>query len=49
MDNLEPEPGFYESNGYGVYGKHLLHHATVSILYIYIYSNDVILRNKIYL
>ena len=49
MDNLEPEPGFYESNGYGIYQKFLLYQAKVSILHFYIYSNDVILRNKIYL
>ena len=43
MDNLEPVKGFYESRGYGAYEKHLLHHATVRILYINIYTNDVIL------
>ena len=43
MENLEPMPGFYESRGYGSYEKHLLHHATVSKLYIYIYTNDVLL------
>ena len=34
MNNLEPEPGFYEGNGYGEYEKKFLHHATVSMLKI---------------
>ena len=42
MDKLEPEPGFYDKNGYGEYEKQLLHHSTVSMLNILINSNDVI-------
>ena len=34
MDNLEPELGFYDVNGYGEFEKHFLHHATVSMLNI---------------
>ena len=36
MDNLEPEEGFYDKNEYGEYEKQWLHHATVSMLNIYI-------------
>ena len=36
MDKLEPEPGFYDRNGYGEYEKQLLHHATVSMLIIWL-------------
>ena len=36
MNVLEPEPGFYDANGYKEYEKNLLHYATVSILNIYI-------------
>ena len=39
MDNLEPQPGFYNENGYGEVEKHFLHHATVSILNIYTPNN----------
>ena len=42
MSNLEPEPGFYNENGYGEVEKHFLHYATVSMLNIYIYNNQVI-------
>ena len=38
MDSLEPYQGFYEKQGYGEYEKHFLHHATVSMLKIYIYN-----------
>ena len=43
MDNLEPAPGFYESNRYGEYKKKLLLHATVSMLNIYTYNINIIL------
>ena len=37
MENLEPEPGFYDLYGYGEYEKQFLHHATVSMLkYLYL-------------
>ena len=39
MDNLEPYPGFYDDNEYGEYEKHFLHHATVSMLNVYIYNS----------
>ena len=39
MDNLEPEPGFYDENGYEEDKKYLLHYATVSMLNIRIYNN----------
>ena len=42
MEELEPTPGFYAQNGYGDYEKLFLHHATVSMLNIYVYINDVI-------
>ena len=35
MDNLEPQPGFYNKRGYGEFEKHYLHHATVSVLNIH--------------
>ena len=41
MDNLEPYQGFYAKKGYGEYEKHFLHHATVSMLNIYIFDNNV--------
>ena len=41
MENLEPEPGFYDRRGYGDNEKHLLHHATVSVLNINIYNSQV--------
>ena len=41
MENLEPEPGFYDLYGYGDNEKYLLHDATVSLLNIYIYNNHV--------
>ena len=37
MDNLEPYPGYYDNRGYGDNEKYFLHHATVSMLNIYIY------------
>ena len=42
MDNLEPQPGFYDKNGYGEVEKHFLHHATVSMLSIYINNSHVL-------
>ena len=32
MDNLEPDPGFYDRNGYGDYEYKLIYHGTVSML-----------------
>ena len=42
MDNLEPEPGFYDKRGYGEFEKHLLHHAAVSVLNIYLHNIQVL-------
>ena len=42
MDNLEPFPGFYDDNEYGEYEKHLLHHAAVSVLNIYLHNIQVL-------
>ena len=42
MDKLEPEPGFYDRNGYGEYEYKLIYHATVSMVNIYIYNSKVI-------
>ena len=42
MDYLEPEPGFYESIGYGQYEKKFIHNATVSMLNIKIYNSKAI-------
>ena len=41
MDNLEPYSDYYAKRGYGEYEKHFLHHATVSMLNIYIFDNNV--------
>ena len=46
MDNLEPQPGFYDKNGYGEVEKHFLHHATVSMLSIYINNSHVLYLNN---
>ena len=48
MDNLEPYPGFYDQNGYGEYERQFLHHATVSMLNIYIYKDKVVKLRKFY-
>ena len=42
MESLEPEPGFYDKNGYGEYEKQFLHYATVSMLNISVCNNSVI-------
>ena len=42
MESLEPEPGYYDNRGYGDNEKHLLHHATVSVLYVNIHNSQVI-------
>ena len=42
MDNLKPYPGFYAIRGYEGSEKYFLHHATVSVLNIYIYYSQVI-------
>ena len=47
MDNLEPYQGFYDLWGYGDNEKHFLHHATVSILSIYIYNSLVTYQTNI--
>ena len=39
MYSLEPYKGFYDKKGYGEIEKHFLHHATVSMLNIYIYNS----------
>ena len=49
MSNLEPEPGFYNENGYGEVEKHFLHYATVSMLNIYIYNIQVISLSSFFL
>ena len=48
MENLEPEPGFYDRRGYGEVEKHLLHHATVSVLNINIHTSQVIHFNNFF-
>ena len=49
MENLEQEPGFYDNRWYGEFEKHLLHHATVSVLNINIYNSQVIHFNNFFL
>ena len=49
MDNLEPYPGFYDENRYGDNEKFLIHYATVSMLYIWIYNSKVIFLTNLIL
>ena len=48
MEKLDPKHGFYVKNGFGEYEKQLIHHATVSMLQIWISNNDYVLWNKVY-
>ena len=41
MENLKPEPGFYDKRGYGEFEKRFLHYATVSMLNTFIYNSIV--------
>lgn len=46
MEFLE---SFYEIRGYKEVRKHFIHHATVSMLIIYIYNSQVIYLNNFFL
>ena len=42
MSNIEPEPSFYDENGYGECENYFLYHATVSMLNIQFYIYQII-------
>ena len=48
MEGLESWTGFYAEKQYGDYEKKFLHHATVSMLNIYIYKDKVVKLRKFY-